>query len=191
MRHVTFFKKGSNPASFCLFSFFSNDKYSINLTINDKSIDGGLGIWTQGGRMVGADESTQLWRHPDMLPFKCVMALIKFKILICFYSELSRSLAEHLLEWFNLYSNLPWMGHFLKSFFRFNFISKQTESFKIEIQGPEFCLILVFTFSLFFAFHGFNFFSPSLDEAVQKVFYRRLNYGLNLIKLTATTTGPK
>ena len=48
--------------------------------------------------MVGADESTQLWRHPDMLPFKCVMALIKFKILICFSSELSRSLAEHLLE---------------------------------------------------------------------------------------------
>ena len=28
------------------------------------SIDGVLGTRTQGGRMVGADESTELWRHP-------------------------------------------------------------------------------------------------------------------------------
>ena len=33
--------------SFCLFSFFTPDKYSINSV-----------------RMVGADESTELWRHP-------------------------------------------------------------------------------------------------------------------------------
>ena len=58
-----FFKNGPNPASFCLFSFFSNDKYSTN-TINEKSIDGVLGIRIRGGRMVGADESTELWRHP-------------------------------------------------------------------------------------------------------------------------------
>ena len=33
----SFFKKnGSNPASFCLFSFFSHDKYSAN-TINEKT----------------------------------------------------------------------------------------------------------------------------------------------------------
>ena len=57
-----FFKNGPNPASFCLFSFFSHDKYSTN-TINDKSIDGVLGTQTQGGRMVGANESTELWRH--------------------------------------------------------------------------------------------------------------------------------
>ena len=44
---------------FILFSD-SKDKYSTNLTINDKSIDGVLG----GGRMEGADESTELWRHP-------------------------------------------------------------------------------------------------------------------------------
>ena len=32
-----FFLNGPNPASFCLFSFFSqyNDKYSTNLTINE------------------------------------------------------------------------------------------------------------------------------------------------------------
>ena len=49
------FKNGPNPASFCLFSFFSHDKFSTNLTINDKSVDGVLGTRTRGGRMVGAD----------------------------------------------------------------------------------------------------------------------------------------
>ena len=34
-----------NPTTFCLFSFFSQckDKYSTNLTINEKSINGVLG----------------------------------------------------------------------------------------------------------------------------------------------------
>ena len=62
-----FFKKtGLNPVSFCLFSFFSHDKYSTN-TVNEKSVDGVLGTQTRGGRMVGADESTELWRHPNAL----------------------------------------------------------------------------------------------------------------------------
>ena len=34
------------------------------LTFNDKSKDGVLGTRTQGGLIVGADESTELWRHP-------------------------------------------------------------------------------------------------------------------------------
>ena len=58
---LIFFKNGPNPASF-LFSFFSHDKYSTN-TINDKSIDGVLGTRTRDSMMVGADESTELWRH--------------------------------------------------------------------------------------------------------------------------------
>ena len=42
-----FFKKnGPNPASFYLFSFFSHDKYSTNLTIFE-SVDGVLGIRTR------------------------------------------------------------------------------------------------------------------------------------------------
>ena len=51
---------------FCLFSFFSHDKYST-ITINDKSFDGVLGTRTRGSRMVGADESTELWhqQHPS------------------------------------------------------------------------------------------------------------------------------
>ena len=64
--HVFFIKTGSNPASFYLFSFFfshCNDKCSTNLTINDKSM---LGSRTPGDRMESADESTELWRHPEL-----------------------------------------------------------------------------------------------------------------------------
>ena len=55
-----FFKKRAKPDLFCLFLFFSHDKYSTNTT-NEKSV---LGTRTWGGRIVGADESTELWWHP-------------------------------------------------------------------------------------------------------------------------------
>ena len=54
-----------NPASFCLFSFFSHDKYSTNMIINEESIDGVLGTQTRSSKLVGADESTELWRDPS------------------------------------------------------------------------------------------------------------------------------
>ena len=52
---------------FVYFRSFRNAKTnrcSTNLTLNDKSVDGVLGTSTWGGRMEGADESTELWRHP-------------------------------------------------------------------------------------------------------------------------------
>ena len=51
---------------FCLFTSFSqyNDNIVQNLTI--KRVDGLLGTRTRGSRMVGADESTELWRHPNV-----------------------------------------------------------------------------------------------------------------------------
>ena len=61
---VFYVKNGPNPASFCLFFvLFSHckDKYSTNLTINDKCIDGVLGSQTRGGRIVSAEESTELF----------------------------------------------------------------------------------------------------------------------------------
>ena len=61
-------KNGPNLASFCLFLFFSLDKYSAN-TINDKSIDGVLGTRTRGGRIVGADESTELGVTPSYFTY--------------------------------------------------------------------------------------------------------------------------
>ena len=49
------------------------DKYSTNLTIIDKSIDGVLGSRTRDGRMEGAAKSTELWQHP--LKFLFMMQL--------------------------------------------------------------------------------------------------------------------
>ena len=71
---ILFKKAGMRPFNFFkwakpLFVLFSDrmDKYSTNLTINEKSVDGMLGSRTRGGRMEGADESTELWRHPHIL----------------------------------------------------------------------------------------------------------------------------
>ena len=59
--HKICFFKWANPGLFyVLFSFFS----CYNLNTNWKSIDGVLGIRTRGLRMVGADETTELWRPP-------------------------------------------------------------------------------------------------------------------------------
>ena len=68
-----FFQKMGQPRPlFCLFSFFSqcSYKYSTNLTMNHKSIDGALGTQTRGGWMEGVYESTELWRHPNQF-FAC------------------------------------------------------------------------------------------------------------------------
>ena len=50
-----------------LFVYFRH--FLITILIIEKSIDGVLGIRTQGRRMVGADETTELWRPPD----KCIL----------------------------------------------------------------------------------------------------------------------
>ena len=50
------------PASFLFHNAMTNT-YSINLTINDKSVEGVLGTRNRGSRMEAADESTDLWRH--------------------------------------------------------------------------------------------------------------------------------
>ena len=76
---VFFIKNGPNPASFGLFSFFSPDKCSTN-TINDKSVDGVLGTRTRGGRMVGADESTELYRHPMIEKISCYSTMLCVEI---------------------------------------------------------------------------------------------------------------
>ena len=53
-----------------LFVFFSHDKYSTNLTISYKSIDGVFGTRTRGSMMVGADESTELWQDPNSVTIR-------------------------------------------------------------------------------------------------------------------------
>ena len=93
-------KNGLNLASFCLFSFFSHGKYSTNLTINDRSIDGVLGTQTWGGRIVGADESPELWRQPKKqrnLPnkqkqniFLCDKKVSELKMLVLFKTSIRK-----------------------------------------------------------------------------------------------------
>ena len=46
-----------------LFVYFHSFLVTISIQI-EKSIDGVLGIRTRGCRMVGADETTELWRPP-------------------------------------------------------------------------------------------------------------------------------
>ena len=46
-----------------LFVYFRSFHVTIQTQI-EKSIDGVLGIRTRGRRMVGADETTELWRPP-------------------------------------------------------------------------------------------------------------------------------
>ena len=68
--NIIFLKKlGQTRPLFGLFSFFLHEKYSP-YTVHDKSIDGVLGTRTPGGRTVGADESTELLRHPGNPVFK-------------------------------------------------------------------------------------------------------------------------
>ena len=46
-----------------IFVYFRSFLITISIQI-EKSIDGVLGIRTWGHRMVGADETTELWRPP-------------------------------------------------------------------------------------------------------------------------------
>ena len=73
-------KYGPNLASFCLFSIFSQHnqwqiKYKTWLPIRRKIIDGLLGIRTRDRRMVGTDESTDLW-GPHYMSFFISLSFI-------------------------------------------------------------------------------------------------------------------
>ena len=56
-----FFKLGQSRPLFGYFRYFLD---RISIIQIKKSIDGVLGIRTLGRRMVGADETTELWRPP-------------------------------------------------------------------------------------------------------------------------------
>ena len=62
---LIFLKKLANPGLF-LFIFLD----TISILQIEKSIDGVLGIRTQGRRMVGADETTELWQPPKGIAFE-------------------------------------------------------------------------------------------------------------------------
>ena len=67
-------------ASFCLFLFFLQDKYSTNLTINYKRVNGELGTRTWGGRMKDTDKSIELYWHPFIHTIFNVRLVHKFEL---------------------------------------------------------------------------------------------------------------
>ena len=95
------FLKWAKPG---LFSFilvlFTWPKDSTNLNLNDKSIVGVLGTPTRGYRMVGTDESTELWRHTHFFT-KCLV----FDTNQCNYGSLGSTAALHTtaLIWFSVF----------------------------------------------------------------------------------------
>ena len=50
-----------------LFVYFRYFLDTISIIQIEKSVDGVLGIQTQGCRMVGADKTTELWRPPTLV----------------------------------------------------------------------------------------------------------------------------
>ena len=61
---VFFFFKKMGQTILLIFVLFKRQIYCKNLTISDKALNDVFGTRTWGGRMVGSDESTVLWRHP-------------------------------------------------------------------------------------------------------------------------------
>ena len=55
--------------SWPLFVYFRYFLDTISIIQIEKSIDGVLGIRTWGRRMVGADETMELWQPPACMPF--------------------------------------------------------------------------------------------------------------------------
>ena len=69
------FLKMGNPGLFFIFVLFSLQfLYKLK-----KSVDGVLGIRTRGSRMVGADETTELWRPPSIPKPNTGDPCVKFK----------------------------------------------------------------------------------------------------------------
>ena len=75
--------------SWPLFVYFHSFLITISIQI-EKSTDGVLGIWTRGRRMVGPDETTQLWQPPLSFSLPNCLSLSLF---ICLSPNLSLSLS--------------------------------------------------------------------------------------------------
>ena len=93
--HCTIFLKKHGPisASFSIyFRLFNMLQFKLKL---NKSVDGVFGIRTRGGLMEGANESTELWRHPYHFPcydisFKYQFCLSKLR---CRFVDLHHKVA--------------------------------------------------------------------------------------------------
>ena len=64
MKLIFFRKKWANPGLFLF--IFRSFLVTISIIQIEKRVDGVLGIRTRGRRMVDADETTELWRPPEV-----------------------------------------------------------------------------------------------------------------------------
>ena len=71
-----------------LFVYFRHFLITIPITQIEKSVVGVLGIRTRGRRMVGADETTQLWRPPYLEPLQRTLTTRQHLQLVSFYFEI-------------------------------------------------------------------------------------------------------
>ena len=83
-----------------LFVYFCHFLDTISIMQIEKSIDGVLGIWTQGHRMVGADETTELWRPPYLLFAlqHSLFKMVQFQVSFCSISFFSNKLHNKSLD---------------------------------------------------------------------------------------------
>ena len=96
----TFFKMGQ---SWPLFVYFRSFLVTISIQI-EKSIDGVLGIQTQGCRMVGADETTELWRPPILFVLWLYKSFLKnVEPIFALFSHLFSSFKQTSLQFYDKY----------------------------------------------------------------------------------------
>ena len=88
-------------------------KYVKYTVVSDKSIDGVLGSRTRGRMFEGADESTELWRHPKSRTYLVVNLMLHFIISSSFLNYLPSCLhiffgfpCRDLIHWTRC--NHPW-----------------------------------------------------------------------------------
>ena len=111
-----FLKNGPIPASF-LFYFCS---FLITISIQiEKSIDGVLGIQTQGSRMVGTDETMELWWPPNFVVVVDFLTHILFISISAFVINSSPSLCALVIHYIIILLYLVFCALFISLHFLF------------------------------------------------------------------------
>ena len=101
---LEFFQMCRSRPLFVYFCYFLN---TISIIQIEKSIDGVLGIWTPGRRMVGADKTTELWRPPwSFLEFKLFIFYERIYLVILFCVRNSRMIIFYSMMGFQVKSIL-------------------------------------------------------------------------------------
>ena len=92
-----------------LFLYFPPFLIAISIIQIEKSLDGVLGIWTRGRRIVGIDDTTELWRAPFADLFISDHRYLQLAFYICCDLKAVKDVPykkHHLPLWWNLESDL-------------------------------------------------------------------------------------